>query len=292
MVGLLQKFGDMFKDRRVDINERFELLREAISGTMSSFYMARDRKTGKTVGLKILDPDKCALFEARFKALKKPSEGQIAMQMKHPRIVNTLEYGETKDGKQYVVMEFVEGQGLHAILKNQNSYLNGKRLDLFRQMTEAIDTVHKAGYIHRDVCPRNFIVTNDATSLKLIDFGLTLPMKKEYMLPGNRTGTPLYMAPEIVRRKPTDLRVDLFSLGVTAYQMWTFDFPWPSSDATGTGALQHDSRAPTPITDFCPRIHRAISRTIMQCIEADPNKRPDTAEAVLKLLRSATGDDA
>ena len=120
-----------------------------------------------------------------------------------------------------------------------------------RRLTEALDAVHRAGYIHRDICPRNFIVSPDATSLKLIDFGLTLPIKREYLLPGNRTGTPLYMAPEIVRRKPTDLRVDIFALGVTAYQMWTFDFPWPSGDSTGTGALQHDSRAPTPITQYC-----------------------------------------
>jgi serine/threonine-protein kinase len=288
----LEKFTDMFKDRRVDVAERFELLREAISGTMSNFYMARDRKTGKTVGLKILDPEKCAAFEARFKALKKPSEGKIATSIIHPRIVETLEYGSTKDGKQYVVMEYVEGQGLHAILKNQNSYLDGKRLNLFRQMTEALNAVHSAGYIHRDICPRNFIVSPDASSLKLIDFGLTLPIKREYLLPGNRTGTPLYMAPEIVRRKPTDLRVDIFALGVTAYQMWTFDFPWPSGDSTGTGALQHDSRPPTPITQYCSKLSKSIARIIMQCIEADPNKRPETAEAVLTMIRRAQAEHA
>jgi eukaryotic-like serine/threonine-protein kinase len=291
-LAFLQKFTDMFKDRRVDINERFELLREAISGTMSNFYMARDRKTCKTVGLKILDPEKCAAFEARFKGLKKPSEGEIAVQFKHPRIVETYEYGPTKDGRQYLTMEFVEGQGLHAILKNQNSYLDGKRLNLFRQMTEAIDAVHRAGFIHRDVCPRNFIVSADASSLKLIDFGLTLPIQREYLLPGNRTGTPLYMAPEIVRRKPTDQRVDIFALGVTAYQMWTFDFPWPSSDATGTGALQHDSREPTPINEYCPKINRTIARTIMLCIQADPNKRPESAEIVLNMLRKVPSDNA
>jgi serine/threonine protein kinase len=98
------------------------------------------------------------------------------------------------------------------------------------------------------------------------------------------------MAPEIVRRKNTDHRVDIFSLGVTAYQMWTFDFPWPATDPTGTGALQHDSREPTPITEYCPQINRTIARTIMQCIEADPNKRPETAEAVLKQLRTVTSD--
>src|SRR5262245_15170436 len=97
-LNFLEKLGGMFKSSRVDVGERFQLLREAVSGTMSSFYMARDRKTGKTVGLKILDPEKTATFEARFKGLKKPTEGQIAMQLKHPRIVETFETGVTTDG--------------------------------------------------------------------------------------------------------------------------------------------------------------------------------------------------
>jgi serine/threonine-protein kinase len=78
-LNFLQKLGGMFKSKRVDVAERFQLLREAVSGTMSSFYMARDRTTGKTVGLKILDQEKTAVFEARFKGLKKPSEGDIAL---------------------------------------------------------------------------------------------------------------------------------------------------------------------------------------------------------------------
>lgn len=292
MASFLQKLGDMFKDRKVDVAERFERVREAVSGTMSSFYMARDRTTGKTVGLKILDPEKCAAFEARFKGLKKPSEGEIALQLKHPRIVETLEYGQTKDGKHYLVMEFVNGTGMHALIKNRDPILDGNRLALFRQMAEAIDGVHKAGFIHRDICPRNFIVTPDGKGLKLIDFGLTLPIQREYMLPGNRTGTPLFMAPEIVRRRPTDQRVDIFSLGVSAYQLWSFDFPWPSTDTTGKGALQHDSREPTPIKELCPKIEPTIAKTMMQCMEADPDRRPQTAADVLKLLAKVSGDEA
>jgi len=289
-ISFLQKLTDIFKSRRVDLGERFELVREAVYGTMSNFHMALDRTNDNIVGLKILDPVKTAAFEARFKGLKKPSEGQIALQLKHPRIVDTYEAGVSKDGKPFIVMEFVEGAGLNTLIYNRDPILDGKRLNLFRQMTEALEAVHKAGFIHRDVCPRNFIVSPDAMSLKLIDFGLTLPKEREYMLPGNRTGTPLFMAPEIVRRKPTDERVDLFSLGVSAYQMWTFDFPWPSSDTTGRGALQHDSREPTPIQEKVPGVNRIVARTIMQCIAPDANNRPQTAEAVLKLLKNATGD--
>jgi serine/threonine-protein kinase len=287
----LTKIQEMFKDRRVDIAERFQIVREAVSGTMSSFYMVTDRTTGKTCGLKLLDPEKCAAFEARFKGLKKPSEGQIALKLKHPRIVETLEFGNTKDGKQYILMEFVEGTGLHTLIKSRDLLLGNNRPILFRQMAEAIEAVHQAGFIHRDICPRNFIVSPDGQSLKLIDFGLSVPIEPPYLLPGNRTGTPLYMAPEIVRRKPTDQRVDIFSLGVSAYQMWSFEFPWPSTDTTGTGALQHDSRDPTPIEEYCPTIHPAIAKTIMQCISASPDRRPQTAEAVVKLLRKVTSDE-
>ena len=287
----LHKFTDMFKDRRVDVAERFQLVREAVYGTMSNFHMAIDRTTGKTVGLKLCDKDKTAAFESRFKGLKKPSEGKIALQLKHPNIVETFETGITKDGRPYIVMEYVDGSGLNTLILNRDPILDGKRLLLFRQMAEALDGVHKAGFIHRDVCLRNFIVSPDGQVLKLIDFGLTLPQKREYMLPGNRTGTPLFMAPEIVRRKTTDQRVDLFSLGVSAYQMWTFEFPWPSSDTTGRGALQHDSKTPDPIEGKAPQINRTVAKTIMQCLQPDPNLRPQTAAEVVRLIKQATSDE-
>jgi serine/threonine protein kinase len=289
-ISFLNKLADIFSDRKVDLGERFQLVREAVYGTMSNFHMAIDRPTGKTVGLKILDPAKTAAFEARFKGLKKPSEGKIALQLKHERIVETYEAGISKDGKPFIVMEFVDGSGLNTLILNRDPILDGNRLTLFRHMAEAIAALHKAGYIHRDVCPRNFIVSPDGKALKLIDFGLTIPRTPQYMLPGNRTGTPLFMAPEIVRRKPTDERVDIFSLGVSAYQMWTFEFPWPSTDTTGKGALQHDSKPPEPITNKLPNINKIIARTIMQCIEPDPNNRPESAEAVIKQLKQVEGD--
>ena len=144
-MGIGQFFKSFMAGGKVDVASRYEILREAVSGTMSNFNMARDRETGNIVGLKVLDKAKTDALEARFKGLKKPTEGEIAETFKHPRIVETYEAGITKDGKQYLVMEFVSGQGMHAILKNQNSYLDGKRLNLFRQMTEAIDTVRSRG---------------------------------------------------------------------------------------------------------------------------------------------------
>jgi serine/threonine-protein kinase len=289
--GFFAKLQGLFKDQKVDVSARFELLRDAISGTMSSFHLARDIATGKQVGLKLLDPEKTASFEGRFKGLNKPSEGKIATSLKHPRIVETYEYGETKSGQQYIVMEYVPGTGMNILIPMKDPVLNGNRLTLIRQMLEAIDAVHKAGYIHRDICPRNFIVAPDGKSLKLIDFGLTLPAAPVYMQPGNRTGTPLYMAPEIVRRRPTDQRVDIFAFGVTAYYLLAGEHPWPSSDTTGKAALQHDTMQPIPLVKLRPQVNKTLAKVIHQCISANPADRPQTIEAVQRALRSVTSED-
>lgn len=276
---------------KLDISARFEILREAVSGTMSNFFKVREHSTGRTLGLKILDPEKQKFFESRFEGLKRPSEGEIACSLKHPRIVETLEYGKTLNNETYVLMEFVEGQGLNTLVIDRSPLLEGNQLKLMRDMTEALQYVHEAGYIHRDICPRNFIALADCSECKLIDFGLTLPAKPEFMVPGNRTGTPNYMAPEIVRRRPTDQRVDIFALGVTFYRLLTFELPWPSGGGTGQDALAHDSNPPTDIFEYRPNLNPELGKLIMQCISKDPAKRPESAKELLKqLIRIRTVD--
>ena len=163
----------MLKTNKLDVDERLEGLRSAISGTMSNFYMARDRETKNIVGLKIAKRDKLEFFEARFKGLNKPSEGEIAVGLHHPHVVETTEFGLTTDNLPYAVMEYLDGPGLHELIHNRDEILSGKRLNLIRQMAEALGYVHEQEFIHRDVCPRNFIVMKDMSKLKLIDFGLT-----------------------------------------------------------------------------------------------------------------------
>ena len=151
--------------KNVNIQKRFEVIRKSVSGTMSTFYMARDRETDRVIGLKIADRNKTGLFEQRFKTLKKPSEGKIAVTIEHAYVVKTYEYGTTSNGESYMVMEFLKGNGMHAMIYDQDSMLEGRRLNLLRQMAEAIAAVHEAGFIHRDVCPRNFICSRDCHCL-------------------------------------------------------------------------------------------------------------------------------
>lgn len=281
-MALLDRFKRWMPQGRVNVSTRFALLREAVSGTMSKFYMARDLHSGEVVGLKILDPAKTAAVEARLKGRNKPSEGQIAVQLRHPRIVKTFEHGMTTKGEPYLVMEFLAGAGMNSLLLGRGEQLEGRRLRFVRQTAEAVAAVHAAGFIHRDICPRNLILTGDGDNLKLIDFGLTVPATPEFMVPGNRTGTPDYMAPELVRRKPTDQRLDIFAFGVTAYEICTHQLPWPRG-GTGMAAMKHD-RPPTDIHQYRPDIPPALARAIHFCIEPEPHRRCPSMERFLEMI--------
>ena len=261
------------KRTRVDLTDRFEIMRTAVSGSMSDFFKARDRENNQVIGLKVANKEKTKLFENRFRELKKPSEGEIALSIDHPRVVKTHEYGTTRSHENYILMEFIEGPGLHNLIFNTDSSLEGKRLNLIRQMAEGLGAVHEAGFIHRDICPRNYICSSDNESVTLFDFGLTLPDRHSFHQPGNRTGTPLYMAPEVIRRKWTDRRLDIFSLGVTLYELCTFQLPWPKMETSGLAALAHDTDAPQEILELQPTLNRKLAAAIMKCISADADDR-------------------
>jgi eukaryotic-like serine/threonine-protein kinase len=290
-VGIAQFFRSFLVGGKVDVLARYEILREAVSGTMSNFHMARDRETGQIVGLKILDKEKTDALEARFKGLKKPTEGQIAVSFDHPRIVRTFSHGITTNDEQFLVMEFLDGPGLNSLIIGRSKLLNGNRLTLARQAAEALEAVHEAGYIHRDICPRNFVCSKDATSLTLIDFGLTVPAKPEFMQPGNRTGTPNYMAPEVVRRKPTDRRLDIFAYGVSMYELFAFDLPWQRG-SDGRAAMAHGLTDPPPLRKFYPKIHPTLEAAIHKCMEARPENRFLSIPQFLKAISRLKHEDA
>lgn len=285
-----QFFKSMLDGGRVDIARRYEILREAISGTMSNFHMARDRETDQVVGLKILNKQKTTAFEARFRGLKKPTEGEIATAITHPHVVKTQTYGLTTENEQFLVMEYLDGPGLNSLLIGRSDLLDGNRLILLRQAAEGLEAVHQAGFIHRDICPRNFVCRPDAASMTMIDFGLSVPAERQYLLPGNRTGTPNYMAPEVVRRRSTDQRLDIFAFGVSMYELFVFDLPWQRG-TDGLAAMAHGMTPPPPIHHFYPKIDRTLEAAILKCIEANPEDRFSSMTTFLRAIRSIKHED-
>lgn len=281
-------FGSGGGGGRIDVAGRFTRQRTAVTGTMAHFFVAKDREhNDRMVGVKILDIEKMELFEARFKGLGKPSEGEIALNMKHPNIVETYEVGTSLKGQPVIVMDYIAGPSMqNIVVQKQEKHVKGHRINLIRDMAEALRYVHSEGYIHRDICPRNFICTPNSTSVKLIDFGLTVPATPPFMKAGNRTGTPLYMSPEIVRRRPTDKRVDIFSFGVTCYCLCCFEHPWQGEILNGRAALQHDTSPPKDLLTRCPNLNPRLAKAIMRALDPDVDNRTPDMEQFLHEIRS------
>ncbi|MCG8449156.1 MAG: serine/threonine protein kinase [Pirellulales bacterium] len=290
-MGISSFFKSIIEGGKVDISKRYEILRDAVSGTMSDFHMAKDRETEQIVGLKILDKQKYEQLEMRFRGLDKPSEGEIACSFDHPRIVATQGYGITTKGQQFLVMEFLDGPGLNSLIIGRSKLLDGNRLTLMRQAAEALEVVHDAGYIHRDICPRNYVCTPEATSLKLIDFGLTVPAQPEFMQPGIRTGTPNYMSPEVVRRKHTDQRLDIFAFGVSMYEMFAFELPWQRGSGDGRAAMNHGVTRPSPLSNYYPSIHPTIEQAIFKCMEPKVSQRTQSIKEFLATIAPLSSED-
>lgn len=291
-MSLLDSIRSAFKSSggggRIDVETRFGRQRTAVTGTMANFFVAKDHDhNDRLVGVKILDIEKMELFESRFKGLKKPSEGEIAMSMKHPNVVETYEVGYSLKGEPVIVMEYIAGPSLqNIVVQKQEHHVTGKRIKLIRDMAEALKYVHQQGYIHRDICPRNFICLPESTGIKLIDFGLSVPATAPFMTRGNRTGTPLYMSPEIIRRRPTDQRVDIFSFGVTCYCLCSFQHPWQGEILNGRAALHHDTSLPTDLRERCPRIDPRLSRAIMHALHPKVEERTKDMDQFLQAIRS------
>lgn len=269
---------------RTDVTKRFALIGRVGQGSMSRVFRARDTVTGKMVALKILDKEKTTRFEARFSPeLNKPTEGEIAMSLRHPHIVQAYEWGMTHEGEQFLVMEFVEGVNLSYLVEVQNEIMRKKRLRFMIQLGDALRHFHEQGWIHRDICPRNVMVTPE-NQIKLFDFGLVVPNTPPFQAPGNRTGTANYMAPELIKRLRTDQRIDIFSYAVTCFEMYTRRFPWRAAE-TLEMVMQHINNPPVDIRTLVPEIDDQIASTIMKGLAADPDKRWPKIGAMVKQFR-------
>ena len=272
------------KLRKVDVKKRFDLVNRLGQGSMSKVWRARDKSLGKVVCLKLLDREKTAKFENRFQGMNKPREGAIGYELKHPNIVATYEHGITTDKEPYLVMELIEGMGLNYLIETKSGQLNGKRAEIVAQIADAVDFLHKRGYLHRDICPRNVMVTREG-QVKLIDFGLSIPGTAEFCRPGNRTGTPNYLAPELIRRVTTDHRVDLFALGVTAYEIYTGILPWEKAQSLQT-LLSHMNSAGKEPKEARPDLDDETAVFLRKAIARDPSERFQTASDMAAAVRT------
>ncbi len=270
----------------VDIAKRFDLIARLGQGSMSKVWRALDRSTGKVVALKILDREKTVKYESRFLDRMKPSEGEVAVQLVHPHIVRTWEFGRTLGNEQFLVMELIDGFGLSYLVDMQNEEMQKNRLRIMVELAEAIHYFHHEQWIHRDICPRNILIDSQG-SVKLIDFGLVVPNTPAFQEPGNRTGTANYMAPELIKRQHTDQRIDVFSFAITCFEMYTKTYPWPPLGTGLDGMLKRINTPPRDIRELVPKIDKQVADTIMRGLAIEPNNRCQTVVEMLQQFREA-----
>jgi serine/threonine protein kinase/tetratricopeptide (TPR) repeat protein len=235
-------------------------------GGMGRVYRATQTSLGKPFAIKILhphltdDPDSRARFAA---------EAHNAASLNHPNVVSVVDYGRSKEGITYIVMEYVEGQTLEAIVHEQYPLPRERVMDLCLQILSALGEAHGLGILHRDLKPENIIVQQLRTHgevLKVLDFGIAKLMEQNDARPGLTgrgmvCGTPEYMSPEQARGLTLDARSDLYAVGIILYQLLTGSLPFQADSPVDLLHMQiHQppqpphlvaGRAPDVLDDIC-----------------------------------------
>ena len=261
---------------------QYDLLKKIAEGGMGSIYMARSTKDKSVVAIKVMSP----LYVHNPVLLKRfEQEYKVASKFNHPNLVRALEFG-TDNELPFLVLEFVNGESLGAIINKQGKFEELEGIKIIAQVAKALNQVHKDKLIHRDVKPDNILVGKNGVA-KLTDLGLV----KEILVgdlnltrSGRGLGTPNFMAPEQFRdAKNADIRCDIYSLGATLYTMLTGELPYKSVNPLETWMKKVQNDLPTP-RELNPRISERTDWAIRRAMDSDPDIRPSSCREFVEDL--------
>ena len=265
---------------------RYELTHLIARGGMAQVYRAMDRQLERPVALKVLFPELSVdrTFVERFRR-----EAQAAANLSHPNIVPVFDWGED-DGSYFIVMEYVEGRPLSAVLRDPQRMPPRQIATIGAGVAAALAFAHRHGVVHRDVKPGNVLITPDG-DVKVTDFGIARAMNTEESLTqtGAVMGTAAYFSPEQAEGKGVDSRSDIYSLGVVLYEMAVGRPPF-TGDSPVAVASKHVRDMPVLPREANPTVPPALEAVIMKAMAKNPDDRYGSAEELrADLLRFADG---
>ena len=265
------------------LDRKYRILEEVGSGGMAHVYKAVNMTNRKTVAIKMLKDE----YKDDTEFLRRFSrEAGTVMRLNHENIVRAFDVGEY-EGVPYIVMEYVEGRTLKDLIDQNGPLPVRTAIGITCQILDALSQAHEFGVIHRDVKPQNVIVT-DRGKAKLTDFGIAREANATTStFSGKKVlGSVHYISPEQAKNAIATEESDLYSVGVTLYEMLTGTVPF-TSDSAVTIALMHIQDKPIPPKDLNPSIGTALNDIVMRALEKDPSNRYESAHAMrMDLVRS------
>ncbi len=267
------------------IGDRYEILEKIGTGGMSDVYKAKCHKLNRFVAVKVLKQEfsENGNFVSKFR-----TEAQAAAGLAHPNIVNVYDVGE-ENGIHYIVMELVEGITLKQYIEKKARLSFKEAVSIAIQVSMGIEAAHNNHIIHRDIKPQNIMISKDG-KVKVTDFGIAKAATSN-TITSNVMGSVHYTSPEQARGGYSDEKSDIYSLGVTMFEMLTGRVPF-NGETTVAIAIKHiQEELPSP-KDYVPEIPTSVENIVLKCCQKSPDRRYQTmAELVADLKQSLMNPD-
>lgn len=262
------------------IGDRYEILERIGTGGMSDVYKAKDHKLNRHVAVKVLKQEfsENTNFVSKFRV-----EAQAAASLMHPNIVNVYDVGED-NGVYYIVMELVEGITLKKYIEKKARLSFKEAVSIAIQACMGIEAAHKNHIIHRDIKPQNIIISKDG-KVKVTDFGIAKAATSN-TITSNVMGSVHYTSPEQARGGYSDEKSDIYSMGITLFEMLTGRVPF-NGETTVAIAIKHiQEEMPSP-REFVPEIPVCVEQIVFKCTQKSPDRRYLTMAALIEDLKKA-----
>jgi len=265
---------------------RYRAIEKIGSGGMAEVFKAVDEVLGRTVAVKVLHPRYASEpnFVARFR-----QEAQAAANLSHPSIVNIYDWGRD-DETYYIVMEYVNGTDLKTLIEDHGALDPMKAAEYGMQACAALAVAHGYDIIHRDIKPHNIVIAPDGT-VKVMDFGIARAGNTTMTQTGSVLGTAQYISPEQAQGRTLGPASDLYSLGVTLYELVTGRVPF-DADTPVAVALKQVNEAPIPPRQVRPSVPVALDAVIMRAMSKNPSERYQSAAEMREDLKRVVNGEA